>query len=70
MVQEISGSRDCRRCLGLVEEELSEEAIGIRGNAKGGGKSLRALEERLPVYRRSLICGSMKVKWEREAKRL
>lgn len=51
-------------------EELSGEALGIRVNARGAGKSLRAGEERLLAYRRSLTCGRMKVKWEGEAKRI
>lgn len=51
-------------------EELSVEALGIRVNARGAGKSLRTGEERLLAYRRSLTCGRTKVKWEGEAKRI
>lgn len=70
MVREIGGSRDCRCCQGLVVEELSGEALGIKVNPRGAGKGLRAGEERLLAYRRSLTCGRMKVRWEGEAKRI
>lgn len=70
MVRGIGGSRDCRCYQGLVVEELSVEALGIRVNARGAGKSLRTGEERLLAYRRSLTCGKTKVKWEGEAKRI
>lgn len=70
MVRGVGGSRDCRCCQGLVVGELSGEALGIRVNARRAGKSLRAGEERLLAYRRSLACGRMKVKWEGEAKRI
>lgn len=42
MVQGTGGSRDCRPCQGLVVEDLSGEAIGIRVNARGAGKCLRS----------------------------
>lgn len=41
MVRGIGGNRNWRPCQGLVVEELSEEAIEIRVNARGPVKRLR-----------------------------